>query len=99
MDPKKERYRRIRGLMLKLLAHQHPAPLEAKELHFLLDDLRYTLSEEEIRSHLCYLAERGLVKTETRTAGRIEIEMIKITADGLNVLDKFTTDVGVNVEF
>ncbi len=99
VETNKERYRRIRGAILKLLAHQHPGPLDLKEIQFLLDDLRMTIREEELQSHLCYLAEKGLVKSEHRCSGGIEIEMVRITADGLNVLDGFSPDVGVDVRF
>jgi DNA-binding PadR family transcriptional regulator len=98
-DPKKERYRQVRGAILNLLAHQHPAPLEIREILFLLDDLGLTTREEELKSHLSYLQEKGLIQMEERTAGGITREMVRITADGLNVLDKFTKDIGVNVEF
>jgi DNA-binding transcriptional ArsR family regulator len=98
-DPKKEKYRQIRGTILNLLAHQHPGPLEIREILFLLDDLDLGVTQEELRSHLSYLQEKGLVQIEERIAGGIKREMIRATADGLNVLDKFTKDVGVNVEF
>ena len=98
-EPKKEKYRQIRGSILKLLAHQHPGPLEIREILFLLDDLALPIREEELRSHLSYLEEKGLLKIEERTAGGITREMVRVTADGLNVLDKFSKDIGVNVEF
>lgn len=98
-ETKKERYRRVRGAILKLLAHQHPGPLDAKEIHFLLDDLGFTIREEELKSHLCYLKEKELLKIEERKSGGILIEMIRITADGLNVLDGFQKDIGVDVRF
>ena len=98
-DTKKERYRRIRGAILKLLAHQHPGPLDSKEIRFLLDDLRYTITEEELQSHLCYLAEGKLVDIDRRKSGGIDLEMVRITRDGLNVLDGFSKDIGVDVRF
>ncbi len=98
-ETKRERYRRIRGAILKLLAHQHPGPLDVKEIHFLLDDLDLTIREEELKSHLGYLEEKGFLKVEKRKSGGIEIEMIRISADGLNVLDGFQKDVGVDVRF
>ena len=98
-EPKKEKYRQIRGSILQLLAHQHPGPLEIREILFLLDDLALTIREEELRSHLEYLRERGLVQIDERIAGGITREMVRVTANGLDVLDKFTKDVGVNVEF
>jgi hypothetical protein len=98
---KKERYRRIRGLILKFLAHQHPGPLDIREIHALLDDSKFSITLEELKSHLSYLAERKdpLIQIEKRTPGGVTMEMVRITGDGLNVLDKFTKDVGVNVEF
>jgi DNA-binding transcriptional ArsR family regulator len=99
-DPKKEKYRQIRGSILQLLAHQHPGPLEIREILFLLDDLDLAITQEELRSHLSYLEEKRLIKIEERVAGGIKREMVRITADGLNVLDKFGPgDVGVNVDF
>jgi DNA-binding transcriptional ArsR family regulator len=98
-ETKKERYRRVRGAILKLLAHQHPGPLDIREIHFLLDDLRLTIREEELRSHLFYLEERGLIKSDERKSGGIRVEMIRITADGLNILDGFARDIGVDTRF
>jgi Fe2+ or Zn2+ uptake regulation protein len=98
-DTKKERYRRIRGAILKLLAHQHPGPLDIKEIHFLLDDLNFTIREEELRSHLCYLKDKEFVKIEERKSGGVSIEMVRITADGLNIIDSFAKDIGVDVRF
>jgi hypothetical protein len=101
MQPKKERYRRIRGAILKLLAHQHPGTIDDKVLFFLLDDLRYSCSDEEFESHISYLVEVDLIKTEKRKTGGIEIRMFKVSAKGLNLLDGFDPhpDPGVDVNF
>jgi len=98
-ETQKERYKRIRGAILKLLAHQHPGPLDAKEIHFLLDDLNFTIREEELKSHLYYLKEKGFVKIDERRSGGIDVQMVRITADGLNVIDGFQKDIGVDVRF
>jgi hypothetical protein len=90
---------RDRGSVLKLLAYQHPAPLEMKEIHSLLDHLRLTITDEEMRSHVCYLKEKGFLTVEERKAGGLQVEMVRITAVGLDVLDRFREDVGVSVEF
>lgn len=99
MEAKKERYRRIRGAILKFLAHEHPGPLDFKVLHFLLDDLKYNITEEELESHIVYLADKGFVKRETRKSTGVEIEMVTATPKGLDVLDRFVEDVGVDVRF
>ncbi|GER92677.1 hypothetical protein A45J_0395 [hot springs metagenome] len=99
MEPKKERYRRIRGAILKLLAHQHPGTLDDKVLYWLLDDLRYSCSDEEYESHIAYLAEERLMHVERRKTGGVEIRMFKISTKGLNVLDGFITDPGVDANF
>ena len=99
MEPKKERYRRIRGMMLKLLAHQHPHPLDSKVLFALLDDLKYSISDEEFESHVIYLVEKGLVKRDVLKSGGVKLEMITICPDGLDVLDGFKEECGVDVRF
>ncbi len=96
---KKERYRRIRGLILKFLAHQHPGPLDIKEIHALLDDSGYSITEEELRSHLEYLSEGEMIQTEKRKTGGLTVEMIRIRRNGLNILDGFMKDVGIDTRF
>ncbi len=98
-DVRKERYRRIRGAILKLLAHEHPGPIDAKVLQFLLDDLGYTIDEEELSSHVAYLQEKGCLKQEKRQSSGAKITMVLITAQGLDVLDGFKPDCGVDVRF
>lgn len=100
-EAKKERYRRIRGAILKFLAHEHPAPLDFKVLQFLLDDIGYTITEEELDSHLVYLADpqKECVRMERRTTTGVEIKLIFITKIGLDVLDGFEPDCGVDVRF
>lgn len=85
-------------MILKLLACEHPGSLDLKVLHFSLDNLGYTITEEEMRSHLDYLEKKktGLVKTEKRKAGLVEIEIATITPDGLDVLDEFRSDPGID---
>jgi len=85
--------------MLKLLACEHPGPIDSKTLHFLLEDLRYVITEEECESHVVYLEEKGFVKRDHRKTGSIELNMFTITPTGLDVLDGFIADVGVDVKF
>ena len=98
-EANKERYRRIRGAILKLLAHEHPGPIDFMVLHRLLDDLRYTITGEELQSHLGYLEEKGCIKFERRRTTGVEIVMVTITAQGLDVLDGFKDTCGVDVRF
>ena len=99
MKTKVERYKRIRGLILKLLAHEHPGPIDIKVLHALLDDLYYTIKNEELRSHLVYLEMKGFITEEKRESGKVLIEMVLITPTGLDLLDGLIEDVGVDVRF
>lgn len=99
MDAKKERYRRARGAILKFLAAAHPGAVDSKVLYHLLDDVRYTMTEEEFQSHAGYLSELGYVREEKREAVGVEVTMYVITPKGLNVLDGFIADVGVDVRF
>ncbi len=98
-EAKKERYRRIRGAILKMLAYEHPRPVDSKVLHVLLDDLDYTMTDEECQSHIVYLAEKGFVHIGRRKCGNVSLEMVTISPKGLDVLDGFVGDVGVDVRF
>lgn len=102
MHPKKERYRRIRGLILKLLAYQHPGAMDYTMLRFTLESLGFPLTEDEFDSHLAYLADatKGYVSLERKKAGALEIKQIIITPKGLDLLDGFhpESDPGVDVE-
>lgn len=99
MDAKKERYKRIRGAILKIMAHSHPGCIDLKVLHYLLDDLRYTITEDECRSHIAYLEDKGFAAREARKSSGVEIELIGITPKGLDLLDGFIADVGVDARF
>jgi hypothetical protein len=101
MEVRKERYRRIRGAILKLLAHEHPGPIDFMVLHRLLDDLRYPMTEEELTSHLVYLEEKGCVKIDKRNTSGVQLIMATISAEGLDVLDGFPGHEcsGVDVRF
>ena len=99
MDAKKERYRRIRGAILKMLAYEHPRPVDSNVIHLLLDDLRYSVTEEECQSHITYLAEKGFLHRECRKGSGVKLEMVTISPAGLDVLDGFVQDVGVDTRF
>jgi hypothetical protein len=108
MEPKKERYRRIRGAILKFLAYEHgdspcenPGSIDMKVLHYSLDNIGYPITEEELRSHLFYLENKTppLISIERRKVGRLEIMMVCITPDGLDILDGFKTDAGIDTRF
>ena len=91
----KERYRRIRGMILRILIKWHPAPLELDEIHAFLDDLSYSITKEELCSHLAYLEEPGYIKIESRKADGVEIKKIKIMKKGMDIVDGFGKDVGI----
>lgn len=97
---KKGHYRRVRGLILNLLVKEHPKTVDAKVLHYLLDDLRYTITEEEFNSHMQYLAEGGYVRKETRQSGGVEVVFFIATRHGMNLIDDFgPQDVGIDARF
>jgi len=54
------------------------------------------MTGESLASYLAYLEERGYVVVEQKDD--FEITLVKITADGLDVLDGRTSDVGVGVQ-
>jgi len=99
VEARTEKYRRIRGAILKLLAGEHPGSVDFMVLRTLLDRLGYPTTKEEALSHVVYLEDAALVRRETRKVGRVEIIMLIITGKGLNVIDGFIDDVGINTEF
>jgi hypothetical protein len=82
-------------MILRILIKWHPAPLEVDEIHVFLDDLRYSITKEELSSHLSYLEEPGYIKIENRKADGIEIKKIKIMKKGIDIVDGFSNDVGI----
>ena len=98
-ETSKERYRLVRGLILKFLVKEHPGPLYIDEILLLLDDLGFAITREELLSHLSYLEEGILIRIEKRIFGEIEFRKIFITRNGINVLDGFIKDVGIDVRF
>lgn len=95
----KERYRKIRGNILRILVKWHPAPLEISEIHIFLDALGYSITKEELGSHLSYLEEPGYILMEKRKAEGIEIKKVRILKKGIDVIDRFVNDIGVDVRF
>lgn len=99
MDTRTERFKRIRGAMLKMLAKEHPGSVDHQVLTALIEELGFDIDEKECQGHVEYLAEKGYAKKEKRKAGGIEIILVTISAKGLDLLDNLTEDVGVDVRF
>jgi repressor of nif and glnA expression len=95
----KERYRKTRGNTLRILVKWHPAPLSCNEIHVFLDALGYSITREELESHLAYLEEAGYIRMEKRKAEGVEAQRVWITKKGIDIIDKFANDVGVDVRF
>ena len=95
----KERYRKIRGNILRVLVKWHPAPLNSKEIHIFLDDLGYPITKEELESHLAYLEEAGYIRMEKRKTEGFEVWKVGITKKGIDIIDKFASDIGIDVRF
>ena len=98
-DPKRERVRRINGAILTLLSHGRPYPLDLEVIHNVLNDLNFSISEDELWSRCAFLKERKLINIESRYFGGVQIEEAQLTSDGLRVLDGFAKDVCVDVRF
>ena len=95
---KKERFRRIRGYILYYLVKEYPAYLDHHEIRCLLDDLRYTITEDELKFYLAYLRERGFIRSEILKSENKEREIEFSTADGILVNDGKIKDPAIDVE-
>lgn len=79
-----------------MLAGEHPGSVDAEVVRALLGELGYAADAGECRGHIAYLGEKGYVRRDLRRAGGIEIELVAITAQGLDLLDGLIEDVGVD---
>lgn len=95
MNPKSATHNRIRMLILRTLAPEHPNPVDAAIVRRCLADLGYPVPAQTLRSYLEYLAERGYVRMDERE--QFDILMVSISADGLDLLDGRITDRGVGI--
>lgn len=86
-----------RGKIVKILAPEHPHPIDSVMLRRLLDDFGISVTEDAMTSYIAYLEERGYVRTETRK--HTGIVMVFATAKGLDLIDGRIDDEGVEVGF
>lgn len=96
MEMNTEKHNRIRLLILKTLAPEHPKTIDSVILRRCLSNFGYPMDSEKLCSYLAYLQERGYVRVEEKKA--FDIIMVSITATGLDVLDGRIDDRGIGVE-
>lgn len=93
------RHELARGQILKILAPEHPNPVDFTLLRRLLDTFGFTVRDETLISYCAYLQERGYLKMEVRKTSVGVLRFAMITATGLDLLDGRKDDDGVEVGF
>ena len=91
----------IRGKILYYLALVYPQAVTLPLLQSELDLFGYPVPMEELRLHLAYLDEKGLVTVEEPGSfqPRRKVALVKITARGIDYQDgRLPADEGVYVE-
>ncbi|MBZ5543362.1 MAG: DUF2513 domain-containing protein [Acidobacteriia bacterium] len=91
----------IRGKILYYLALVYPQAVTLPLLQSELDLFGYPVPMEELRFHLAYLDEKGLVTVEEPGTfqPRRKVALVKITARGIDYQDgRLPADEGVYVE-
>jgi hypothetical protein len=91
----------IRGKILYYLALVYPQAVTMPLLQSELDLFGYPVPMEELRFHLAYLDEKGLVTVEEPGSfqPRRKVALVKITARGIDYHDgRLPADEGVYVE-
>lgn len=96
MNLRAEKHNQIREYILKILAPEHPRPVDAVIVRRCLANFNYPMDADTLGSYLAYLEERGYVRVEK--IKNYDIVMVSITADGLDILDRRIKDRGVGVE-
>jgi len=91
----------IRGKILYYLGLIYPQAATLPLLQGELDIFGYPVPLEELKFHIAYLTEKGLVAVE-RVRGprsRTEIPLVKITAQGIDYFDgRLPADEGIYLE-
>jgi len=91
----------VRGKILYYLALVYPQPVTLPLLQGELDLFGYPVPMDELKFHLAYLAEKGMVTVED--AGSVQprrkVALVRITAKGIDYHDgRLPADEGVYVE-
>jgi len=91
----------IRGKILYYLALVYPQTVTLPLLQGELDLFGYPVSMDELKFHLAYLSEKGLVSVDD--AGSVQprrrVALVKITAKGIDYYDgRLPADEGVYLE-
>ncbi len=88
----------IRGRLLYYLALLYPQAATLTLLQGEMDLVGYPMMADDLRFHVAYLAEKGLVSVERQRGplGRREVELVKITARGIDYHDgRLPEDEGI----
>ena len=91
----------VRGKILYYLALVYPQPVTLPLLQGELDLFGYPVPMDELKFHLAYLSEKGMVTVED--AGSVQprrkVALVRITAKGIDYHDgRLPADEGVYVE-
>lgn len=76
-----------RGWILRILDRVYPDPLDIDILKRQLIDLKFLMGDSDIRGHIAYLSEKGLIKTEEIGKGMIKRNVAALTAYGKDLID------------
>lgn len=82
MDNEKER-----GWIIRILDRVYPDPLDRDTLKKQLIDLKFLTGDSDIRGHVAYLKDRGLISTDTVGSGCFSRTVVTLTADGKDMAD------------
>lgn len=91
----------IRGKILHYLKLIYPEPATLPLLQGELDIFGYPVPMEDVKFHVAYLKEKGMLETDrvqpART--RVSVPLVKITAQGIDYLDgRLPFDDGIYLE-
>jgi hypothetical protein len=92
-ETESQKHGRIRELVLRIALQSYPNPIDAELLRATLSNLGYPLGRKELATYTSYLQERGYLAVEERP--EFEIVLVKLTAHGMDALDKRIKDCGI----
>jgi len=88
---------RERGLLLQIL-RESCCPVDTIAVRGAMSSLGTAVDRNHYGSHLDYLQEKGYVRLETKSLGRLSVQLAEITAKGRDLLMGVIEDEGVNTD-
>lgn len=84
--------REFRGFILSMCKTNYPYGCSEELISQAAADMGFAVSPGQISGHIEYMREKGYVRVDELKSGRFIREIVKITARGIDLLDRVITE-------